>query len=255
MHAMYDDSFSESYNEPSASNLAVSSLTVENGAAERSFIRYLDVNFNDATDSVLESIVNSVNNPTTNNPAELTLTQNNLTDSGSRHRSPSRACSRSSTTRSRSTSAPAALAAIPARPPPTAITRCRSHRRRTGAELDAPLLPAAGRRQRRRHGRPERPERDRGGARPVLEPDRGRDQSTGVRPDGADHGRQRRRVGQHDRPGTGDEVQGQFAQAGAPAGMRVCFKSPAGAKSTQVSGTLLIVSPTSHSLSLLRGFI
>ncbi len=48
MHAMYDDSFSESYSEPAASNLAVSSLAVENGAAERSYIRYLDVNFNDA---------------------------------------------------------------------------------------------------------------------------------------------------------------------------------------------------------------
>ncbi len=82
MHAMYDVSFSESYSEPAASNLAVTSLTVENGAAERSYIRYLDVNFNNASDSVLESIVNSVNNPTANNPAELTLTQNNLNDSG-----------------------------------------------------------------------------------------------------------------------------------------------------------------------------
>ena len=42
---------------------------MENGAAERSYIRYLDVNFNDATSGVLQSIVNSVNNPTSSNPA------------------------------------------------------------------------------------------------------------------------------------------------------------------------------------------
>ncbi len=82
MHAMYDISFTKSYTEPAASQLTVSSLTVENGAAERTYIRYLDVNFNDATNSVLQAIINSVNNPTTSNPAELTLTQNNLTDSG-----------------------------------------------------------------------------------------------------------------------------------------------------------------------------
>ncbi len=82
MHAMYDDSFNEVYSEPAAANLTVSSLTVENGAAERSYIRYLDVDFNDATDSVLESIVNSVNNPTANNPSELTLTQYGLDGSG-----------------------------------------------------------------------------------------------------------------------------------------------------------------------------
>ena len=82
MHAMYDVSFSESYSEPAASNLAVSSLTVENGAAERSFIRYLDVNFNDANPGVLQAIINSVNSPTTSNPAELTLTQYNLNGGG-----------------------------------------------------------------------------------------------------------------------------------------------------------------------------
>ncbi len=64
------------------SQLAVTGLTVENGAAERSYIRYLDLDFNESTSSVLQSIVNSVNNPTNSNPAELTLTQNNLTDSG-----------------------------------------------------------------------------------------------------------------------------------------------------------------------------
>ena len=60
----------------------MSSLTVENGAAERSYIRYLDLNFNDATRSVLQAIVNSVNNPTASNPAELTLTQYNLNGGG-----------------------------------------------------------------------------------------------------------------------------------------------------------------------------
>ena len=48
MHSMYDASDSESYSEPAASQLAVSSLTVEHGAAERSFVRYLDLNFNDS---------------------------------------------------------------------------------------------------------------------------------------------------------------------------------------------------------------
>ncbi len=81
MHSMYDDSFSESYREPAASKLAISSITVEDGAADRSYIRYLDVNFNDATSSVLQSIVNSVNNPTASQPAELTLTQYNLSGS------------------------------------------------------------------------------------------------------------------------------------------------------------------------------
>ncbi len=81
-HTMYDVSFSEAYSEPTASQLAVSSLTVENGAAERSYIRYLDLNFNDSTNSVLQAIVNSVNNPTASNPAELTLTQYNLNGGG-----------------------------------------------------------------------------------------------------------------------------------------------------------------------------
>jgi RHS repeat-associated protein len=82
MHAMYDDSFTESYSEPAAANLAVTSLMVENGAAERSFIRYLDVNFNDATPGVLQAIINSVDSPTAGNPAELTLTQYNLNGGG-----------------------------------------------------------------------------------------------------------------------------------------------------------------------------
>ena len=81
-HTMYDDSFSESYSEPAAANLAVSSLTVENGAAERSYIRYLDLNFNDSNSSVLQAIINSVNNPTSSNPSELTLTQYNLNGGG-----------------------------------------------------------------------------------------------------------------------------------------------------------------------------
>ena len=63
--------------------LTVSSLTVENGAAERSFIRYLDLNFNDATPAVLQAIANSVNNPTVSDPAELTLTRYGLDGSGS----------------------------------------------------------------------------------------------------------------------------------------------------------------------------
>ena len=82
MHPMYDVSFNESYSEPPAAQLTVSRLTVENGAAERSFIRYLDLNFNDATPAVLQAIANSVNNPTASNPAELSLTQYGLNGSG-----------------------------------------------------------------------------------------------------------------------------------------------------------------------------
>ena len=81
MHSQFDQSFSESYSEPSSSQLALSSITVEDGAAERSYIRYLDLNFNDATPGVLESIVNSVNNPKPSSTAELNLTQFNLSDS------------------------------------------------------------------------------------------------------------------------------------------------------------------------------
>ncbi len=60
----------------------MSSLSVENGAAERSFIQALDLNFNDANPSLLQAIVNSVNSPTAGNPAELTLTQYNLNGGG-----------------------------------------------------------------------------------------------------------------------------------------------------------------------------
>ena len=63
------------------SQLAVTGLTVENGAAERSYIRYLDLDFNESG-SQLTAIVNSVNNPTANNPAELMLTQYGLDGSG-----------------------------------------------------------------------------------------------------------------------------------------------------------------------------
>jgi hypothetical protein len=78
MHATYDVSRQAAYSEPAATSLALSSITVENGAAERSFIRYIDLNFNDATNGVLQAIVDSVNNNT--NP-ELTLTQYDLSDS------------------------------------------------------------------------------------------------------------------------------------------------------------------------------
>ena len=64
------------------SQLAVTGLTVENGAAERSYIRYLDLSFNESNSSLLQSIVNSVNSPTAGNPSELTLTQYGLDGSG-----------------------------------------------------------------------------------------------------------------------------------------------------------------------------
>jgi hypothetical protein len=75
MHSLADATFSEAYSEPSASQLALDSITVENGAAERSFVRYLDLNFNDATPGVLQAIVNAVNGGS----SELTLTQYDLT--------------------------------------------------------------------------------------------------------------------------------------------------------------------------------
>ena len=77
-----DASFSASYSEPAAPQLAVSSLTVENGAAERSYVRYVALDFNDSNGAVLQAIVNSVNSPTAGNPAELTLTQDNLSGTG-----------------------------------------------------------------------------------------------------------------------------------------------------------------------------
>ena len=91
MHAMYDVSSPRprtASRRPRSS--PSSSITVENGAAERSYIRYIDLNFNDATPGVLQAIVNSVNNNT--NP-ELTLTQYNLSDTGRRSaRCRSRTC-------------------------------------------------------------------------------------------------------------------------------------------------------------------
>jgi uncharacterized repeat protein (TIGR03803 family) len=82
-HSAYDQTFTESYSEPGASQLAVSAFTVEQGAVERSYVRYLDFAFNDSTPSVLQAIASSVNNPTAANPAELTLTQFGLDGSGS----------------------------------------------------------------------------------------------------------------------------------------------------------------------------
>jgi hypothetical protein len=81
--APYDATFSASYIEPTLSQLAVTGLTVENGAAERSYIRYLDLNFNESSSSVLQAIVNSVNDPTDHGPPELTLTQYSLEGGGS----------------------------------------------------------------------------------------------------------------------------------------------------------------------------
>ncbi len=78
MHAMYDAMIPNvSYSEPAAAKLALGSITVEDGAAERSFVRYIDLNFDDATTGVLQSIVDSVNGGS----GELTLTQYNLGDS------------------------------------------------------------------------------------------------------------------------------------------------------------------------------
>ena len=67
---------------PIASQLAVVGLTVQDGAAERSYIRDLTVDFNDAEGPVLQSIVDSVNAPTASNPAELSLVRYSLTGGG-----------------------------------------------------------------------------------------------------------------------------------------------------------------------------
>ena len=129
MHTMYDAMIPDvSYSEPSASQLSLSSITVENGAAERSYIRYIDVNFNDATSGVLQAIINSVNN---NTDPELSLTQYSLQDTGPGRRCRSRTCCIWSTTRSRSTSVPAESRATRARTVRTGTMPCRSLRRPT----------------------------------------------------------------------------------------------------------------------------
>ena len=66
-HAMYDVSLQTAYSEPAASSLALGSLTVENAAAGRSYIRFIDPNFNDATPGVLQAIGDSVNDNTVPN--------------------------------------------------------------------------------------------------------------------------------------------------------------------------------------------
>ncbi len=56
------------------SSLQVEGLTVEDGAAERSYIRYLTINFNEADAGVLQAMAGS--------SSDVTLTQNNLNDNG-----------------------------------------------------------------------------------------------------------------------------------------------------------------------------
>ena len=62
--------------QPSA--VQVAGLTVQDGAAERSYVRYLTINFNEADAGTLNSIVSSLGNSS----ADITLTQNNLNDNG-----------------------------------------------------------------------------------------------------------------------------------------------------------------------------
>ncbi|QEH37254.1 Legume lectin domain protein [Aquisphaera giovannonii] len=74
--------FSVSYTPPAASGLAISGVTVERGAAERSYIRYIDVAFNDPRLAVLQAIVRSVNSPASGQAPELTLMKYNLDGGG-----------------------------------------------------------------------------------------------------------------------------------------------------------------------------
>ncbi|MHB1558088.1 MAG: RHS repeat-associated core domain-containing protein, partial [Isosphaeraceae bacterium] len=62
----------KTFTQPSA--LGVSGLTVEDGAVERSYIRYLTINFNEADPTDLQNMVNGT---------DITLTQNNLNNNGS----------------------------------------------------------------------------------------------------------------------------------------------------------------------------
>ncbi len=72
-HTTPDVTFSDlTFVQPS--QLQVAGLTVENGAVERSFIRYLAIDFNEAS-STLSTIVS-------NSSSDITLTQNNLNNNG-----------------------------------------------------------------------------------------------------------------------------------------------------------------------------
>jgi hypothetical protein len=74
--------FAVAYSAPSAAKLAIAGLTIERGAAERSYVRYVDVAFNNSSSATLAAIVSSVNRSTKTNPAELTLMRYNLNGTG-----------------------------------------------------------------------------------------------------------------------------------------------------------------------------
>jgi len=80
-------SLTETFAQATPAQLQVSGLTVENGAVERSYVRYLEIDFNESDSqsiSELTSIVNSVNNnPNSSSAQEIKLYQYNLNGTGS----------------------------------------------------------------------------------------------------------------------------------------------------------------------------
>ena len=220
MHTMYDAMIPDvSYSEPSASQLSLSSITVENGAAERSYIRYIDVNFNDATSGVLQAIINSVNN---NTDPELSLTQYSLQDTG-----PGAPVSLQNMLHlvdnaieidfgtggiegDAGTNGADGYYALSFTPPANqGIGSTHDFYRLLGDVNGDGSVDA------------RRPDGDRCGAGPVGEPDRHGDRPAGLGPDAFEHGRQWRRHRQHDRrgPGVRRQEQGQYSQEGIDTGM------------------------------------
>ncbi len=79
-------SLTEIFAQASPPTLQVTGLTVENGAVERSYIRYVEIDFNESdsqSNSELTSIVNSVNNnPNSSAAQDIRLYQYNLSGTG-----------------------------------------------------------------------------------------------------------------------------------------------------------------------------
>ena len=167
-----------------AASLQVTGLTVENGAAERSYIRYLDVNFNESdaqSGGQLTTIAGSLG-------TAVQLYRYDLNgDASSKTAVPLSGVT--ATVIDHAIELDFGTAGLGGNANTTAgdgyyeldVTV-------GGTTVQALLLPAAGRRDRRRRGGQQRPERDRDRADPVL--------ADGLQP--AERRRQRRRVGHGD---------------------------------------------------------
>ena len=187
----------ESFTAPS---LQVTALTVENGAAERSYVRYLDVDFNESdaqSGGELTTIADSIG---TASPAiqlykydlngdassKAAVSLSGVSDDGDRPRDRA-GLRRRGPGRQRQHDGRRRL--------------LRAGRHRGNHDVRAPLLPAAGRRDRRRRGGQQRPDGDRDGAGSIV--------ADGLH--AAERGRQRRRVGHGPRSDARHTVQGPQA--------------------------------------------